>query len=151
MTLLVNNKKAYRRYEIKEKLQAGLVLKGTEVKSLRAGHAELRDSYIVIGDDLEVWVKNMTIPHYSHGNIQNHEEKRNRKLLLKKREIIKLFNSVQKKSMSIVPLYIFLKGHLLKMTIGIGKGRKTFEKKEFLKERDLKRDTDRYLKIGTRK
>ena len=146
---VARNKKAFHDYQIDEKVEAGMMLVGTEVKSLRDGKANLRDSYVIIKEG-EAFLLNCHISHYSHGNIQNHEPTRTRKLLLKKREIEKLAAKVAQKGMSLIPLRIYFKGSNAKVEVGLGRGKKFFEKRESIKERESKKEIDRALKTRNR-
>ena len=140
--ILATNKKAYHDFFIDEKLEAGIELKGTEVKSLRAAKTNLRDSYVQIKDG-EAFVCNMHISPYEKGNINNVEPMRTRKLLLHKREIMKLFGSVQQKGFTLIPLSVYLKNGRIKLEIGLARGKKLYDKRADLKEKAIKRDNDR--------
>ena len=135
--LAAQNKKAYHDYFVEETYEAGIVLTGTEIKSVRKGHVQLQDSYIDFIKD-EAFVVGMNIAVYDHGNIFNHEEKRNRKLLLHRYEIRKLAKAVQVKGYTVVPLKMYLKDGLCKMEIGLAKGKDLYDKRQSLKERDIK-------------
>lgn len=141
---IVNRKSRYD-YEIYDKYEAGLVLTGTEIKSIRNGSCNLKDSYIVIKNN-EAFILNMHISPYDKGNINNVDETRTRKLLLHKNEILKLKDKISIKGFTIVPLRIYFKNGLAKMEIGVAKGKHTYDKKESIKERDIKRETDKSLK-----
>lgn len=149
MKVVCQNRKAYHDYFIEDTLEAGIALLGTEVKSLRQGTANLKDSYVVIKDE-EAILLNCHISPYSHGNITNHEPLRTRKLLLHKREISRLMGSVARKGYSLVPLKIYFKGSRAKVEIGLAKGKKLFEKREALKEKEAKKEIDRALKARNR-
>ena len=139
-TLVANNRKARFEYEILDTFEAGMVLQGTEVKTLRQGHVTLGEAYArFVGEAL--WLIGCNIPEYSHGNLQNHEPKRRRKLLLKKQELKKLKEQSQMKGLTMVPLRIYFgaKGYA-KVTIGVGRGRKTQDKRQSLKAKDAKRE-----------
>jgi len=142
----VKNKKAYFEYEIIDNLTAGIQLQGTEIKSIREGKAGLVDSYCQFSAG-ELYVKNMHIAEYFFGNLRNHEAKRERKLLLQKRELNKLERKVRESGLTIVPLRLYLndKG-FAKLDIGLAKGKKIYDKRESLKENDSKRDIDRAMK-----
>jgi SsrA-binding protein len=142
----LRNRQAYYDYFIDEKYEAGMVLSGTEVKSLRAGRASFNDSYCII-DKGELWVKSLHIAEYSHGTSSNHEPLRERKLLLNKKEIRKLDSKIREKGVTVVPLRIFFsdKG-LAKMEIGVGRGKKLYDKRETIKQRDTEREMKKYLK-----
>ena len=143
--IIAINKNARFEYEILDKIEAGIVLVGTEVKSLREGHCNIKEGYI-IEDGGALYVKNMNISEYKHGNINNHDPLRVRKLLLHKIEITKLVRSIKEKGVTIIPLKVYLKGSLIKMEIGVGKGKKLFDKRETIKQRDIDRDTQRELR-----
>ncbi len=146
--VVVSNRKARHDYFILDSLEAGLVLRGTEVKSLRAGNANLQDSYALIKDG-EVWLHGMHISPYERGSYMNHDPRRIRKLLLGKREIRKLLSRVQEKGLSIIPLGIYFKGPYAKVELGIAQGKKSYDKREALKQREAKRDIAQRLKRST--
>jgi SsrA-binding protein len=141
--MIISNRSAYFEYHIEDKYSAGLVLTGTEVKSLREGKASFNDSYCYFNKG-ELWIKSLYIAEYSHGNLNNHDPVRERKLLLSKRELKKLESKIKEKGYSIVPLRIFFneKG-LAKLEIGLGKGKKVHDKRETIKEREIERDIKR--------
>jgi SsrA-binding protein len=145
MKVVCTNKKAYHDYFIEETFEAGIVLLGTEVKSLREGKANLSDSHVLIKGN-EAYLFNCHISPYSHGNIQNHDPLRTRKLLLNREEIDKLRGKAIQRGYTIVPLKIYFKGHLAKLEIGLARGKKVFEKREALKEKEAKREISRALK-----
>lgn len=132
------NKKAYFDYNILESYEAGIELKGTEVKSLRKGSADLKDTYIRIKNN-EAFVINMYIAKYEEGNIFNHDERRERRLLLHKKEIIKIKKEIDIEGYTIVPLKIYFNKNKAKILIGIAKGKKIYDKRVSIKEKDLKR------------
>ena len=142
----IKNKRATFDYEIVETFTAGLVLTGTEIKSIRQGKAGLTDTYCIIVNE-EVWVKNMHIAEYFYGSYNNHETRRDRKLLLNKREIEKLSKSNAVAGFSIVPLRLFIneRGYA-KLVIAIAKGKKVYDKRHSIKEREDKRMLDRIMK-----
>jgi len=142
---LVNNRRAFHDYEIVQKFEAGIALVGTEVKSLRDHHANLSDAYVSIKKD-ELWLNNASISLYSHGNVHNHEEKRSRKLLMHRHEIEKIKRLIQEKGMTIIPLSIYLKKNHIKVEIGVGKGKKLYDKREALKAKEHKRAVQRAIK-----
>lgn len=142
---LVTNRRAFHDYEILDTFEAGIVLQGTEIKSLRANGGHLQDAYVKISNN-EAWLLGCQITPYKYGNIYNHPEKRDRKLLLHKREIAKLHQATQEKGLTCVPIAIFLKNGRAKVKIAIGKGKKTYDKREALKERDEKRTMDKVKK-----
>ncbi len=139
----ISNKKAYYEYYIEDKFIAGLVLQGTEIKSLRAGKVSFNDSYCLF-DKGELFVRSLHISEYSFGTFSNHEPLQERKLLLNKRELKKLEGKIKEKGYSIIPLRIFLseKG-FFKMEIGLAKGKKIFDKRNTIKERESDRDIKR--------
>ena len=141
----IKNKKATFDYNIEETFEAGIVLKGTEIKSIREGRANLKDSYAVIKKS-EVFLLNMHISAYENGNIFNHEETRTRKLLLHKKEILKLRDKIEVSGYTLIPVKLYFKGNKAKILLGVGKGKKIFDKRESLKEKDIKRDIERALK-----
>lgn len=142
----IKNKKARFDYEIIDTFTAGMVLTGTEIKSIREGKANLTDSYCVV-DHGEIWVKGMHISEYFYGSYNNHMVKRDRKLLLNKKEIAKISKSAAEPGYTIVPLRIFIseKGYA-KLVIGIGRGKKQYDKRQTIKEREDKRNMDRFMK-----
>lgn len=131
----IKNKKAYFDYEILDSIETGIVLKGTEIKSIREGKANLRDSYAIIKNN-EVFILNMHISPYEQGNIFNHEETRTRKLLLHKKEILKLRDSLELKGLTLVPLKLYFKGNHAKVLLGLARGKKLYDKRESIKKRD---------------
>jgi SsrA-binding protein len=147
--LICNNKKAYHDYFIEEKLEAGLVLQGTEVKSLRAGKANLSDSFMLVRDG-QAYLHNLNISQYEFGNRQNHQPDRNRKLLLHRREIDRLYGRIREKGLSVIPLRLYFKDGLVKVEIGLAKGKKLYDKREDLKAKDSKRDMSQALKARNR-
>ncbi len=142
--IVCQNRKAYHDYEILETFEAGLVLKGTEVKSLRQGRANLKDSYVIIKDG-EAYLLNCHISPYSHGNIMNHDPLRTRKLLLNKREIQRLMGKVAIKGYTIVPLKIYFKGPWAKVEIALAKGKKIYDKRAKIKEKEMQREMARAM------
>lgn len=143
----IKNKKAFFEFEIMESFIAGIQLQGTEIKSIREGKAGLVDSYCQFFNH-ELYVKNMHIAEYFFGSLNNHESKRERKLLLQRRELNKLERKVKETGLTIVPLRFFMtdKG-LAKIEIGLARGKKTYDKRETLKRNDAKRDIDRAMKV----
>jgi SsrA-binding protein len=144
----VSNRKARHDYFILDTVEAGLVLKGTEVKSLRSGNANLLDSHAVIKNG-EVWLMGMHISPYERGSYLNHDPRRTRKLLLSKREIRRLLTRVQEKGLTIVPLSIYFKGPFAKVELAIAQGKKSYDKREAIKQRDAKRDIAQRLRRET--
>ncbi len=147
--LICSNKKAYHDYFIEEKLEAGLVLQGTEVKSLRAGNANLTDSFMLVREG-EAYLHNLNISQYEFGNRQNHQPDRNRKLLLHRKEIEKLYGRIREKGLSVIPLRLYFKNGLVKVEIGIAKGKKLYDKREDLKKKDSQREMSQALKSRNR-
>ena len=142
----MRNRSAFHDYFIDDKYDAGMVLTGTEVKSLRDGRASFNDSYCFINKG-ELWIRSLHIAEYSHGTVNNHDPVRERKLLLKKRELEKLETEIKEKGYSIVPLRIFFNERgFVKMEIGLGKGKKHYDKRETIKQRDSDRELKKYLK-----
>ncbi|MBI4685614.1 MAG: SsrA-binding protein SmpB [Nitrospirae bacterium] len=145
MKIVCQNKKAYHDYNIEETIEAGLILMGTEVKSLREGKANLKDSYVIIKDS-EAFLLNCHISPYSHGNIMNHEPLRTRKLLIHKEEIIKLQGKAAQKGYSLIPLKIYFKGSYAKVEIGLAKGKRQYEKRDTIKKKEAQREIERAMK-----
>ena len=144
--VLAKNPTAFHNYEILDKYETGIVLYGTEIKSIRAGKVNLKDSYAGINKDGEVFVYQMHISPYDHGNIYNKDPLRPKKLLLNKREIAKLAGLVNQKGYSLVPIKIYFKGNFVKLELGVGKGKKLFDKREDLKKKEADRKIERYMK-----
>lgn len=138
----IQNRKAKFEYFIEETIEAGIALKGTEIKSLRKSSCDLSDSFAIIKKG-EIYLLNAFIAKYDEGNIFNHDTRRTRKLLLHKNEIIKLFNKVSRSGYSLIPLDIHFKNSKAKVTIGLCRGKKLYDKRETIKERDLKRENAR--------
>ena len=138
----IKNKKANFDYYIEESIECGIELKGTEIKSLRKGSGDLKDTYAIIRNG-EVFLLNMYIAKYEEGNIFNHDERRTRKLLLHKKEIKKLEEKVSREGYSLVPLKAYLVNNKVKILLGLGKGKKLYDKRETIKERDLLRESQR--------
>ena len=139
------NRKARFDYFIEEEYEAGIVLTGTEIKSVRNGHCNIKDSYGIIRNH-EVFLLNMYIGQYKEGNIFNHNETRSRKLLLHKKEIKKLEQAVETQGLTLVPLKVYFKDSKLKVLLGICRGKKNYDKRETLKEKDIQRDVQKNLK-----
>lgn len=144
--LVANNKKAYFDYFIEDKWEAGIELYGTEVKSIRMGKVSVKESFIRI-EKGEVFVYNMHISPYEKGNIFNRDPIRPRKLLLHKAEINKLAGKTAEKGYTIVPLQVYIKGGLAKMEIGLGKGKKLYDKRDTIAKKDQRRESEREFKI----
>lgn len=142
---VARNRKAYRDYDIEEEYEAGMVLQGTEVKSLRAGRCSIKEGYAKI-ERGEVFLHNVHIAKYEQGNRENHEPRRKRKLLLKQREINRLIGKTSQKGYTLVPLELYFKNGYAKIKLGLGKGRAKHDKRQKIKERDEKRRMDKQLK-----
>lgn len=142
---LVSNRRAFHEYEILETFEAGIVLVGTEIKSLRNHGGSLQDAYVLVTNG-EVFLKNASIAPYRFGNIHNHEEKRERKLLLHKREIAKLAAFSGEKGLALIPLAMYLKAGIVKVKIGCARGKKLHDKRSAIKEREHKRSIQRAYK-----
>lgn len=138
----IKNRKANFEYFIEERYEAGIELKGTEIKSIRKGSCDIKDSFIIIKNQ-EAFLLNTYIAKYEEGNIFNHEERRTRKLLLHKKEIKKLLEASSKDGYSLIPLSIYLKKGKAKVEIGVCKGKKLYDKRETIKKRDLERENSR--------
>lgn len=144
-TSVIKNKKAYHNYAIEDTFECGIVLQGTEVKSLREGKANIAESHCVIFKG-EAFLRNMHIAEYKFGGAYNHNPLRERKLLLLKREIVKIKKQIGEKGMALVPIKVFFNERgLAKVVIGLGKGKKTYDKRDDLKQKDQKRDIERNL------
>jgi SsrA-binding protein len=142
----IKNRSAYHEYFIDAKYVAGMVLLGTEVKSIRNGKVSFNDSYCQIHND-EVWIKSLHIAEYTHGNINNHDPVRDRKLLLEKREIKKIQSRLKEKGYTLVPLRMYFNDKsFVKIEIGLAKGKKLHDKRETIKQKDTEREMKRYLK-----
>ena len=139
------NRKARYDYEIEDTYEAGIVLTGTEIKSIREGKVNIKDSYAIIRNN-EIYLLNTYISTYKEGNIFNHEEDRTRKLLLHKKEILKLRDRLEVEGYTLVPLKIYFVKNKAKVLIGVAKGKKNYNKKETIKERDIKREMERNFK-----
>jgi SsrA-binding protein len=141
---ICRNRRATHDYEIHDRIECGLVLVGTEVKSLRDGHGNLEDAYARV-DGGEVWLIGAEIPEYTFGNRMNHKPKRSRKLLLHKREIAKFAGKASEKGFTLVPLRMYFKDGRAKVELGVGRGKQAHDKRESLKKADAKRDIDRAM------
>lgn len=148
-TAVATNRKAHHDYFIEETLESGIVLQGTEVKSLRLGLANLTDSYAIVKNN-EVFLFNANISPYPHGNIMNHEPLRTRKLLLHREEIRKLIGKINQKGFTLVPLKIYFSRGKAKVLIGLAKGKKAYDKRETIKEKESKREVERAVKERNR-
>lgn len=143
--VICTNKRARRDYAIGETYEAGMVLLGTEVKALRQGKAQLKDSYARIKDD-EIFLMDSHISPYSHGNQFNHDPDRTRKLLMHRREIQKLYGKTRERGFTLVPLRMYFKGGKAKVEIGLGKGKRLYDKREDLKRKAMEREMERGFK-----
>jgi SsrA-binding protein len=143
--IICNNKKAFHNYFIEEKFEAGMVLKGTEVKSLRQGKANLNDSFALVRNG-EAFLNNLHISPYDFGNRENHDPDRMRKLLLHRKEIVKIYAKIREQGYSVVPLRLYFKDGLVKVEMGLAKGKKLYDKREDMKQKDMSRDMAHALK-----
>ena len=143
--ILAQNKKAYHDYFIEEKYECGIELVGTEVKSLRLGQANIKDSYASI-DNGEVWLKGMHISPYEKGNIFNRDPLRERKLLMHKFEIRKLIGKIKEQGYSLVPTSVYLKGQRIKIELGLARGKKNYDKRQTIAANSAKREMERKMK-----
>ncbi|HVZ39529.1 MAG: SsrA-binding protein SmpB [Bacteroidetes bacterium] len=139
---VASNRKARFEFEILDTVEAGIVLLGTEVKSVREGHISLQESYASARGS-ELWLEGCTIQPYTHGNVNNHEPSRPRKLLLHRRELDKLIQRIAEKGLTLVPLSVYFKGPNLKVQIGVARGKKLYDKRDTIKKRDDERRTRR--------
>ncbi len=142
---IANNKKAFHDYFVLESMEAGIELCGTEVKSLRNGGVNLKDAWCSI-DDGELWIKGMHISPYEQGNIFNRDPMRVRKLLMHKKEILRLFGQLKQQSLTLIPLSVYFKGSLVKVQVGLCKGKKLYDKREDAARKAANRDIDRAIK-----
>lgn len=145
LKVIAENRKARHEYFVEEKYEAGIILTGTEIKSIRAGRVNLKDSYAEVIQG-EVWLNQMHISPYEQGNRFNHDPLRKRKLLLNRSEIAKMVGKVQQQGMTLIPLKIYLKQGLAKIELGLCKGKKTYDKREDIAKRDAKRQMERDLR-----
>ncbi|MET4561568.1 SsrA-binding protein SmpB [Lysinibacillus parviboronicapiens] len=143
--VLAQNKKAGHDYFIEETIEAGMVLTGTEIKSIRAGKVQLKDSYVRISSG-EAWISNMHISPFDQGNRFNHDPLRSRKLLLHKKQIGELVGAVKRDGYTIVPLKMYLKDGYAKLLIGVGKGKKDYDKRNDMRKKEAKREIERVFK-----
>jgi SsrA-binding protein len=142
--VILTNRRARYEYHVLENIEVGIVLKGTEVKSVRAGQINVQDSYASVEHE-ELFLYNMHISPFDKGNIHNHEPMRKRKLLARKKEIRKLAQKVNEKGLTLIPLQVYFSGRHVKIDLGVCKGKKTYDKRQSLKARDIKREMDRQL------
>ncbi|MBF0133202.1 MAG: SsrA-binding protein SmpB [Magnetococcales bacterium] len=145
--IISDNRKARFNYEILEKLEAGVVLTGTEVKSLRAGHLSMAESYATVIREELFWL-HANIPTYTHGNQFNHDPMRGRKLLVHRKELIRFIGIIQEKGLTLIPLKAYWKDGKVKLELGVGRGKKLFDKRKTIKDREWNRDKARILKEG---
>src|SRR5436305_11979399 len=145
--MITVNRQAYHDYEVERTVEAGIALMGTEIKSIRDGKVNLRGSY-AIGRNGELWLENAHIAVYEHGNRYNHDPMRPRKLLLHRREIEQLQAKVATKGLTLVPLKLYLKGGKVKIELGLCRGKKLYDKREAIAERDVKREIERVIRKG---
>ncbi len=143
--VITNNKKAHFNYFVEDTIEAGISLLGPEVKSLRQGSASLDESFVYITNNLEVIIKNLYIKKFDYATNISFDERRDRKLLLKKSEISKLLSKVQEKGYTLIPIKIYFSGKYVKVEVGICKGKHTYDKKDTLKQKDLQRELERNL------
>lgn len=143
------NRKAFHDYFIEDTLEAGLVLKGSEIKSIRAGRISLRDAYVTIRDG-EAWLVGSHIAGYDQASYENHNPKRDRKLLMHRREIDRWLGRAERKGYTIVPLKLYLKNEIAKVEIGLAKGKRAYDKREAIRERDSKRAIERAIRRAER-
>ncbi len=144
--VLATNRKALRDFHILEKIEAGLVLTGTEVKSVKQGHVSIQEGYVHIDDRMEAWLIGCTIQPYDHGNIFNHNQTRERKLLLHRKEIERLYGKIREKGLTIVPLKMYLVRGKVKIKVGLAKGKNVVDKRDTIKKRESDRDTQRTIR-----
>lgn len=150
MKILAKNKKAYFNYQILETYIAGIVLEGSEVKSVKAGQINLSDSYATIDQNQEIWLINCHIPLYKYAQIKDYNPIRSRKLLLTKKEISSLLGKLKIKGLTLLPLEVFLERGLVKIKLGLGKGKKLYDKRKIIKEKEEKRKIQRALREKSR-
>ncbi|MBI4427629.1 MAG: SsrA-binding protein SmpB [Ignavibacteriales bacterium] len=143
--VVISNRRARHDYEILESFEAGIALKGTEVKSIRNGNANLQDGYAIIKNG-EVWLLGMHISPYEQGNINNHDPRRTRKLLLQRKQIRKLYGRISEKGLTLIPLSVYFKGPYAKIELAVCRGKKTYDKREAIAKRDAQRDISKRLK-----
>jgi len=143
----ITNRKARYDYEIEDTYEAGIVLMGTEIKSVRDGRAQLKDSYAIVKNG-EVFLLNMHISPYEKGNIFNHEETRTRKLLLNKKEIFKIRDKIEVEGYTLIPIKVYFKGNKAKILLGVAKGKKNYDKRETIKKRDIERELKKQTKYS---
>ena len=143
---IIQNRKARYEYEIMEKFEVGIALVGTEVKSIKAGQVKITEAFCEISDDMQLWLKQMEVAVYDFGNRFNHEPTRNRKLLMKKKDIVRLYSHLKEKGLTLIPLSLYNKKGIIKVKIAVCKGKKLHDKRQSMKERDAKMEIKRALK-----
>ncbi len=144
--MLATNRKAQRDYHILEKIEAGIVLTGTEVKSVKQGHVSIQEGYVHINDQMETWLVGSTIQPYDHGNVFNHTQTRERKLLLHRKEIERLYGKIREKGLTLVPLKMYLVRGKVKVKIGLAKGKNVVDKRDTIRKREADRDSQRAMR-----
>ena len=142
---LAKNRKARFEYEIQNTMEVGIVLKGTEVKSIRAGQINITESFCRVDDHLQVYLLNAHVSQYDFGNIHNHDPLLPRRLLLHRSEIRRLYGQVKEQGLTLIPIKIYLKGGIIKMELALGRGKKMYDKRQTMKKRDAERDVERAL------
>ncbi len=147
--LIAKNPTAYHNYNIEDKIEAGIVLSGTEIKSIRAGKVNLKDCYAGFNNG-ECFIYSMHISPYEHGNIFNKDPLRNRKLLLNKREINKLYGKIKQDGYSLIPISLYFKGSIVKVELGIGKGKKLYDKRQDIAKKDAERRIQKAMRVNQR-
>jgi SsrA-binding protein len=148
--VLATNRKAQRDYHILEKIEAGIVLTGTEVKSVKQGHVSIQEGYVHIDDHMEAWLIGSTIQPYDHGNVFNHTQTRERKLLLHRKEIARLYGKIREKGLTLVPLKMYLVRGKVKVKVGLAKGKNVVDKRDTIKKREADRDSRRAMRSHNR-
>ena len=143
--MLAKNRKARFEYEIQNTMEVGIVLKGTEVKSIRAGQINITESFCRVDDHLQVYLLNAHVSQYDYGNIHNHDPLRPRRLLLHRSEIRRLYGQVKEQGLTLIPIKIYLKGGIIKMELALGRGKKMYDMRQTMKKRDAERDVERAL------
>ena len=141
--IIAKNKRASYDFSLEEKFEAGMVLVGTEVKSLREGRVSISEAYITVDERAEIWAYNINIPQYEFGNINNHVENRKRKLLLHNKEIIKIYHEMKAQHLTLVPTIIYFKGSIVKIEIALARGKKQHDKRQDQQKKDIQRKLQR--------
>ena len=144
--IVVSNRKAFHEFTMSDRFEAGLVLTGTEVKSIRQGKVNLSDAWVEVDEYGEAYLRDAHVAKYSHGSYMNHEEQRPRKLLLKRRELLTLAEKIQEKGFTVLPLKIYIKDQLIKVEIAVGKAKKLHDKRDSVKEREANREMARAVR-----